>query len=74
MLPCRSLLCHRRRGRVRPDELLFFANWQLQAAAAARAAAAEPGHRAWLAAWLAELAGDVLDSGFFADVAEAGVF
>ncbi|PRW60046.1 hypothetical protein C2E21_1401 [Chlorella sorokiniana] len=60
------------RDRVDQEELVFFANWQLQAAAAVhRHAAGDPDLRRGLAAYLRELQNDVIESRFFADVAAA---
>lgn len=54
---------------MEPHELVFFANWQAAAAAAVHARSGDPAQRAWAAAYAAELQGDVIASGFYAQVA-----
>lgn len=62
-----------RRGGVDAEELAFFANWQLQAAAAVHHHIADADRRRWLAGYLRELQEDVIGTGFFKHVAAVRV-
>ncbi len=57
------------RGRVQPDLLVFFANWQSQAGRLLFEAAAKPDVKAIVRAFLFELHDRIIDSGFYDRVA-----
>ncbi|KAL4458288.1 hypothetical protein ABPG75_013153 [Micractinium tetrahymenae] len=67
----RAFQARYRRGEVDPDELVFFANWQCAAGGTLHCLSGDAGERAWVAAYLAELQDDILDSAFYDQVKQA---